>query len=837
MTAIRPEEMVRFRIIVPSEHKDKLLSALINVGAVHLDPHAYRLELTIPELFQNILEKKVRAEEINLEEALKEAQKYLPKDDPLIVELARLSKEYINKLFLKKVIEVLNTLNIDPIVFRDKERAVVHKLYVGKLYETKEDLLKSLRAIINLVKIEDKTLLMITFKRSLFSEIDNKIKEIGFKEYELPEYCYTTSGRALEYIERELARIKNRAFDILIEIAHLIKSSIELEYATRLEILEKAYTVCTKISGEIDNAFKILRKTLSLELALRLISTKDFSILKNIGFSEHVLEKALDVIEKGLVSLGEEEKKIILSQLIGDTRLLKEKELKRLKDKYNVLKVLSVSMIIEKEISRKLPNVAEILGRKDLLDRLQKIKSSELTARSISLREGLIELSNLTEEAELYLNKLSEISSLVEKIGDATSPLEISATIKRIIEYLESFSATSEKLVSLEPFLRARIEAENLIGELRIFRQRGVIYATGWIPKKYSKLLENTVRSEVPRLLYFKVREPSREEKPPVSLKHKGLLKYFSSLTLARGIPDYWEIDPTVFFTVLFTIMYGLMFGDIGLGAVIAVFGAYLYITQREFLGMNKNQVKILGALMTGCGFSAVVFGVLYGIAFLKEVWHPIFLSPIHDLEEIMAVALIFGAIQLLLAMSLSVANKIISHDYIGAFLGGTGLAGIIYYLAGIYIAYSIVEHGFNLSVALSPPVLPATVVAVISIILVFISGVLKRKIEGEEEGIIHGFIELMEMIIAYPANSLSYIRLAAFAIAHEIFGVLAETMGHMMNPIVSLFFTNIIVLGIEGFAVSIQALRLVYYEFSMKFFKGEGMLYQPLATRKVLSS
>ncbi len=38
----------------------------------------------------------------------------------------------------------------------------------------------------------------------------------------------------------------------------------------------------------------------------------------------------------------------------------------------------------------------------------------------------------------------------------------------------------------------------------------------------------------------------------------------------------------------------------------------------------------------------------------------------------------------------------------------------------------------------------------------------------------------------------------------------------------------NALVIGLEGLVVSIQAMRLEYYEFFSKFFSGQGKAYHP---------
>jgi V/A-type H+-transporting ATPase subunit I len=42
----------------------------------------------------------------------------------------------------------------------------------------------------------------------------------------------------------------------------------------------------------------------------------------------------------------------------------------------------------------------------------------------------------------------------------------------------------------------------------------------------------------------------------------------------------------------------------------------------------------------------------------------------------------------------------------------------------------------------------------------------------------------------------------------------------------------NIFIIGFEGLIVGIQTMRLEYYEFFSKFFKGGGNTYEPLTLR-----
>jgi V/A-type H+-transporting ATPase subunit I len=81
-------------------------------------------------------------------------------------------------------------------------------------------------------------------------------------------------------------------------------------------------------------------------------------------------------------------------------------------------------------------------------------------------------------------------------------------------------------------------------------------------------------------------------------------------------------------------------------------------------------------------------------------------------------------------------------------------------------------------------------------------------------------------------SNSLSFIRLGAFAIAHQSLSELvmaysAGRWGWLVLPA-----GTIVIVGFEGVIVGIQALRLEYYEFFGRFFQGGGRPFMPLSLR-----
>ena len=98
-----------------------------------------------------------------------------------------------------------------------------------------------------------------------------------------------------------------------------------------------------------------------------------------------------------------------------------------------------------------------------------------------------------------------------------------------------------------------------------------------------------------------------------------------------------------------------------------------------------------------------------------------------------------------------------------------------------------------------------------------------------------------LEKIISMLSNTLSYLRVGAFAIVHAGFTgavfVIAKLAGggHEVGfgYWTTVILGNLFVIGLEGFIVTIQTMRLHYYEFFSKFFLGGGSLFEPLALSK----
>jgi len=367
-----------------------------------------------------------------------------------------------------------------------------------------------------------------------------------------------------------------------------------------------------------------------------------------------------------------------------------------------------------------------------------------------------------------------------------------------------------------------------------ILRTRNLTIFDGWVPAENAKILEEKVKELTDGVMYIRFRDPEEDEKPPTYIKNPPILNKFELLTFKRGIPDYNEIDPTPIYTALFVIMYGMIFGDIGQGAVLLALGLMLNKIRKPLLGISASGINKLGTIMAVSSIPSIIFGFLYGEFFLHHIFEPLWINPLNNIMDIIVISLIFGLFQIIIGIILNIMNLILKKEYFHAIFNWKGVIGLVYYISGVYLAVQFIIGGTSFSVFLKPENVPVLITALSALGLIFLSPTIillldEKKKEPLSISIVMGFAEFLEGFISYLTNSISYVRLGAFAVAHAALGETAAILSSSMGAMGAYILMNVLVIMMEGFAAGIQSLRLIYYEFSTKFYKGTGKAFKPL--------
>ena len=359
----------------------------------------------------------------------------------------------------------------------------------------------------------------------------------------------------------------------------------------------------------------------------------------------------------------------------------------------------------------------------------------------------------------------------------------------------------------------------------------------GWVPTSGLDTVTSRLRQVSDNILIeaSEARRGAVEEAVPVTLSNPGILRSFQEFVTNYGRPRYKEIDPTLIFTLTFPLLFGAMFGDVGHGAVLALLGVLLASRRIRKL----RSLAGLGVVIAVCGLASAVFGFLYGVVFgTEDVLPVLWIRPMENIMQILTIAIVAGVALLSLGFITGILNAWIARQWGRLLFGHTGIAGFVLYLSLIGIAARALIRAFPVPY----PVFAVT--AALSAIAVMFSDLLTHMVEkrrplisgGIATYVVQGFFELFETLISLLSNSLSYVRVGAFAVAHGGLTAVVFILAAMVSPGRGIAYWavvvagNLFVVGFEGMIVGIQSLRLEYYEFFSKFFSGGGARYVPLA-------
>jgi V/A-type H+-transporting ATPase subunit I len=360
-------------------------------------------------------------------------------------------------------------------------------------------------------------------------------------------------------------------------------------------------------------------------------------------------------------------------------------------------------------------------------------------------------------------------------------------------------------------------------GSARATASAAVVSA--WVPAASASAAARELGESAGGACAAELRPPEPGEDVPVLLEPPRLLRPFAMLVAAYGLPRYGEVEPTVFAAGAFLLMFGMMFGDAGHGAVTAAAGLAL-------ARYGRGTARDAGRVMAWCGLSAALFGLLYGSFFGLEGFRRFALwrDPLEgDPVLLVKAAAAFGAAVISLGVALNTVNRFRAGDLPGALCGKFGAAGLLFYWSGLLWISGLI--GWR--AALWP-----MGAAVLCWALLEPAEALFRR-GGRDLGAAaaEGAVGAFEGALLYLANTVSFVRLAAYAMSHAALLAAAYALQGAADAvwgsgsaagIAAAVLGNAAAIGLEGLVACVQALRLEYYEFFGKFLEGEGRPFRP---------
>ena len=338
---------------------------------------------------------------------------------------------------------------------------------------------------------------------------------------------------------------------------------------------------------------------------------------------------------------------------------------------------------------------------------------------------------------------------------------------------------------------------------------------SGWVPARDVDRLQQSLHEKLQYPFLLHARRPRGDERPlvPSVMRQTRLLSPFSALVKQYGVPRYGEFDPSAIFAFTFVLMFGMMFGDVGHGAVLAL-AAWFF---RKKLG----RFTLFGIAV---GLSSVVFGFLYGSVFgFEDLFHPLWLAPLSDPTRMLMVALYWGIGFLLGAILLRIYNRLIEGDRVAALFDSNGLTTLTFYCGMVW-------GGFNLGGTGTFGTGAAVLTGVSLLASMFYKWEEAHASIGEKIVIV--LVETLETVVGNISNTLSFLRVAAFSLNHVALMLAVFALANMMDTFgywMMVVFGNIFILVLEGAIVTIQVLRLEYFEGFSRFYSGDGREFRPL--------
>lgn len=364
----------------------------------------------------------------------------------------------------------------------------------------------------------------------------------------------------------------------------------------------------------------------------------------------------------------------------------------------------------------------------------------------------------------------------------------------------------------------------------------GMFAISGWIPEDSLAEVRETLEKEAPStmLLVEDTKGVSqRGMRVPTLLRNNRFFRVFQEIVAMYSLPSYGEIDPSPIVAITFTLFFGFMFGDIGHGLLIFL-GAH-YLAKR---GLMSRQI---GLVLKTASISSVIFGALYGSVFgIEGVIPPLWLSPMHDTDRLLAVAICIGVVMISFGMMLNMARQYMARDFGQMLFDGGGLAGLTLYwtltalTAAKMTGISLPGRASGLMWAIAGLMLLA---------MVFkdtLSRLLLRQ-KTHKHSVVMNIFEIIHSLLGFLSNTASFVRLAAFALNHVGLSLAVIMLSDMVRGLPGglvmkgLVFIagNLVIVCLEGLIVFIQTLRLEYYEFFGKFYRGGGSAFRPVSWKR----
>ena len=363
----------------------------------------------------------------------------------------------------------------------------------------------------------------------------------------------------------------------------------------------------------------------------------------------------------------------------------------------------------------------------------------------------------------------------------------------------------------------------------------------GWVRADRTEELTTVLDADH---IFYEMEDPAFEDDVPVQITNGRFTSLFEPILRMYSLPNYHDLDPSVYFAPFFMLFFGLCLGDGGYGLLV-LFGG---LAVAKFC---KGDVCNYGRLMAWLGMMTVICGLLmgtfFGIDLSQQDWaflapvKPYFLNdngvgPIFGYSPMMVLSVIIGLIQVLLGMILKGCKAVKNYGF------AYGI-GTFCWVAAIILAvilYGLPACGVQLPQVVQYILMVLIGISALGIFFYNSPGSYRRPLLGLLGNIGGGVWATYGMATGLLGDLLSYIRLFALGLTGGVLGGVFNSLAIDMTsslPVMVRWIPMILILlaghGIT-FALSmisafVHPMRLTFVEFFKNAdFEGGGKEYSP---------
>ena len=422
---------------------------------------------------------------------------------------------------------------------------------------------------------------------------------------------------------------------------------------------------------------------------------------------------------------------------------------------------------------------------------------------------------------ELINNKIMQLEDLEKEQEEIKKEKEV---------FKETYM---QEILSL--YYRYKIIEKIELVESHMVMSKNFAMLSGFVPESKTAVLKSKIEKiSSDAIVRFNDSDDVPEIfKIPTMLKNNPIVSPFETLVKMYSVPNYKEVDPTPFFAITYMILFGMMFGDIGQGLVFVICGVLL-----------SSKIGSVAKIVQRIGVSSMIFGVLYGSIFgMEDLIPALLIRPMENINTILLVSIGIGVVFMTISYFIGFYNLKLRKEYARLYFDKNGIAGFVFYSGFLLLLINMAYLGNKVDVNTSSMLtILSTAMMIITSIFMFMKPKLAEKFEKnsdsesvheEEFSPVESGFELFETVMGFFSNTLSFIRVGAFAINHVglfmAFHALGQMIGNSVGNVMMIVLGNIVILVLEGLIVFIQAIRLQYYELFSKYFTGEGIDYDPI--------